>query len=90
MELEYDANKNTEIFQQLCQLDLKQVIVQVPADSCCLSFMTSAVCLLALIKRAIISACAACDEASVSTACCMLLGRAKQHWNNRLSRLLQP
>lgn len=88
MELEYDANKNTEIFQQLCQLDLKQVIIQVPADSCCLSFMTRAVCLL--IKRAIISACTAWDEASVSTASCMLLSRAKQHWNNRLSRLLQP
>ena len=45
MELEYDANKNPEIFQQLCQLDLKQVIIQVFADSCCLSFMVSAVCL---------------------------------------------
>ena len=45
MELEYDVNKNPEIFQQLCQLDLRQVIIQVPADSCCLSFMISVVCL---------------------------------------------
>lgn len=34
MELEYDANKNPEIFQQLCRLDLKQVIHQVPAEPC--------------------------------------------------------
>lgn len=32
MELEYDANKNPDIFQQLCRLDLKQVIHQVPAE----------------------------------------------------------
>lgn len=29
MKLEYDANENPEIFQQLCQLDLQQVIEQV-------------------------------------------------------------
>lgn len=32
MELEYDANKNPDIFEQLCCLDLKQVIHQVPAE----------------------------------------------------------
>lgn len=32
MELEYDANKNPDIFQQLCRLDFKQVIHQVPAE----------------------------------------------------------
>lgn len=32
LNLEYDANKNPEIFQQLCQLDLKQVINKVTAE----------------------------------------------------------
>lgn len=34
LKLEYDANKNPQIFQQLCQLDLKQVINQVTAETC--------------------------------------------------------
>ena len=52
MELEYDANKNPEIFQQLRQLDLKQVIVQVPTDTCCLSLSSVAHPTILLTKTA--------------------------------------
>ena len=89
MQLEYDANKNPEIFQQLCQLDLRQVIIQVPADSCCLR-LSGAVCPASLLtKTAAIQSCASWDGTSASTSSCTLLSRAKQHWKNRLSRSLQ-